>query len=181
MSRFLATTLLPIVVITYLIRSISAIGSSMMNLFGCFCFSHLWTLMINIVFFAVILFLGKLNINMLRMEYRKFSISPEGLTLQYGNFQNKTYSWDSISEIVISAFGANANRSNYKTVICCFLTPRKREFKNKVVSSIPYCAKNTNNFVIIDYSEEILKELSQYHPNIPDLRPEQIRGFHPDR
>lgn len=125
--------------------------------------------------FAVSLFLFLLGVMCYRMENRKYATNTEGIIVR--DYTDTFYSWDQIYEIAIVAYGASASLQSYQTVICCFLKPPEQHFLSKILTSYIYGARNTKNFVLIDYSPSVANEFAANYPReISDYRRKQLNG-----
>ena len=101
-------------------------------------------------------------------ELRRYSITSEGLCV--GNRYKTFYAWNEIYEIGIFPFDAAASLQVYDRVICCSLSTPPANFKHKLFRNTGfYAQRNQNKFVIIDYDEATVNNLSNvYQKNIID-------------
>lgn len=103
-----------------------------------------------------------------RFEARKYMITPEGLML--GKHQKAFYTWQQIHEIGIYPFDAASSLEVFDKVICCSFVPPGANFKDKLFRNPHfYAQRNLDQFVIIDYDDDIVDTLGGIYPkNIID-------------
>ena len=121
---------------------------------------------------AIGTFTATIGIKAFLFENRRFAVSENGISFNYSD--GATYKWDDVDSICILRFAARADLNAYETVICVFLShPSDRTFR-KLLRGYIYAAIRMKEMVIIDYSDEILSEISTHYPRgVQDFRDKQ--------
>lgn len=118
-------------------------------------------------------FMIEITSQSLLLECRRFLITREGLYHGFRFGRVKFTSWTEVKEVAVSGFEASASRHRFQTVICVFLQDREESFVDGILH-YPYGAKHIDQFVMMDYTQEIYDRLSSvYDREIMDFREKQ--------
>lgn len=148
----------------------------------CFLIQRLWVagmsdwsgclllLMCTLLWWKMVRFSVEITIQSPLLECRRFHITQKGLYYGYRFGTAEFISWTDVEEVAISGFQASASRHRFQTVICVFLQNREESFLDGILSDF-YGAKHIDQFVLIDYTQEVYEQISSvYGKEIADYR-----------
>lgn len=95
-----------------------------------------------------------------QVEKRQIALGQSGFTIR--DRKDKWYSWEQIEGIGVIAYGADASKMHYQTVICIFYDPIDRTDLKKLRDSYLYGARNLDRFILMDYDPTLIDTLTQY-------------------
>lgn len=117
---------------------------------------------------------------MWRFYMRRYSIEADGLWVAVGH-KMQYIPWNQISEIALSVFGGNATLEAYREAIILMISPDTVDLmKDSVMrrEGFFFFAKRTEQFVVIEFSQEILEAIYAVYPGtIREYRRKQMK-FH---
>ena len=123
-----------------------------------------------LLWWKLLRFMIEITSQSLLLECRRFQITREGLYYGFRFGTSKFISWIDVEEVTVSGFQASASRHRFQTVICVFLQNREESFPEGILSYF-YGVNHTDQFVLIDFTQEIYDRISSvYGKEIADYR-----------
>lgn len=104
---------------------------------------------------------------------RKYIVNEKGITIQYTDRKRVFYSWETIQSVCICITHRSGTGTTQDTVILCTTRPADRLISAEVRlhTSWEYDFFHCNSIILIEYSEDRMKEFSSYYrKSIQDYR-----------
>ena len=128
-----------------------------------------------IVFVPIIIVLTKYWIAIAVYCLRKYKYTDAGIVCDLPNKLEIWY-WEDVTGVYVCCAEASAGMTDYVEMICLARTDIPADFEKKCLGF--FLARHFKEYLIIDYSEEVLGELKSYYPGeVIDIRATQRKRF----